>query len=588
MNFLEGRRSELVKFKKNGDVKDGIGTRVKRPKRMAIVTALVIIAVVVLNVIVSVIADRNLWYLDLTEVRYKSGEATMYTLSDSCRSLIASDAIPMIEKVNEEREKRGEEPITLNIIFCADKDYIEGDSLMRYVNMTARQLESEFRDCIEVQYVNIDKNPSAVQKFKTTSASTIYNSDVIVEFGSEYLIQKISSFFYTDEGKTSPWAYNGEQRLAAMILSLTRAEFPVCAITTNHGETLLGEDGKVRSQYSTFIKLIKGAGYDVEFIDLEKDEIPENCRMMICFDPQVDFKAFGALGESGVSEIEKLDKYLDDSNAFFYICNRETPYLKNIEEYLTEWGITVARVGSEDEGFDNYVIRDSVNCTDTGRGDVVIGSYGDVGLAEGITGDLQDQSYPPRVLFPGSTALIPSDSYFKTFVAADPENNVEECVYYTYYRNGVSRNMVEVFSTYNTATAYVGGEVHEIATDLNLFRLMTITRESRPVQETNYTTIDQSSYVLALSSVDFLSNEILDSSAYGNTDVILSALRQAGSEAVPANLRMKAFYIYTIEHPDGDEAMQSEAYVWLICLSVIPAIISAAVCVVVVIRRRTR
>lgn len=555
---------------------------------MAVITAVVVIAVILLNVAVSIISDEGLWYLDMTQVRYKSGESTMYSLSDTCRELIASEAVPMIEKVNAQRKARGEEPIRVNIIFCADKDYIEGDGMMRYINMTARRLEHEFSDCFDVQYINIEKNPSAVQRFKTTSASSIYNSDIIVEFGSEYLIQKVSSFYYTDEGKTSPWAYNGEQRLSAMILSLTRAESPVCAITTNHGETLFDESGKVLSKYSTFIKLIEGAGYDVEFIDLQKDDIPENCRMMICFDPQVDFKAFGSLGEGEVSEIEKLDKYIDDSNAFFYICNRETPYLKNLEEYLTEWGITVARVGNEDEGYTNYVIKDDINCTDTGRGDVVIGSYGDVGLAEGITRDLQNQSYPPRVLFSNSTALIPAPSYFKTFVTADAENNVSEGIYYTYYRNGVARNMVDVFSTYNTATAYVDGEVHEIATDLNLFKLMTITRESRAVQETNYTTIDQSSYVLALSSTEFLSNEILDSSAYGNTDVILSALRQAGSEAVPANVKMKAFYIYTIEHPEGEEAMQNEAIIWLVCLSVIPALITVAVCVTVIIRRRTR
>ena len=582
---MERGRSELFKLK--GDQAGGI-ERVKRPKRITVITCAVIIAVIILNIFVSVIADRGLWYLDMTQVRYTSGEATMYTPSKSFLSLIENDAITMIEKVNEERVARGEEAIKLNIIFCSDKDYIEGDALMRYVNMTARMLEREFPDSIEVQYINIEKNPSAVQRFKTTSASSIYNSDIIVEFGSEYLIQKISSFYYTDEGKTTPWAYNGEQRLAAMILSLTRAESPVCAITNNHGETLFGEDGKVLDKYSTFIKLIEGAGYEVEFIDLEKDEVPENCRMMVCFDPQVDFKAFGSLGESGVSEIEKLDKYLDDSNAFFYICDRDTPYLENLEEYLTEWGISVARVGNIDDGFDNYVIKDQTNSTDVGRGDVVIGKYGDVGLAKGITGDLQSQSYPPFVLFGSSTAIIPSDSYFKTYVAADAENGTEECIYYTYYRNGVSRSMVEVFSTYNTATAYIDGEVHEIATDLNLFRLMTITRESRPVQETNYTTIDQSSYVLALSSTEFLSNEILDSSAYGNTDVVLSALRQAGAEAVPANLKMKAFYIYTIEHPDGTEALSSEATTWLICLTVIPALISAAVCIVVVIRRRTR
>ena len=575
------RRSESVKNERNAGEE-----KIKSPKSAKIITVAVVIAVIVLNIAVALIADSFLWYIDMTQVRYTSGGAPMYTLSEECISLIGTDAVPMIEKVNEERKTRGEEPIKLNIIFCADKDHIENDPMMRYLNMTARSLEKEFSHAIDVKYVNIVKDPSAIQKFKTTSASTIYNSDVIVEFGSEYLVQKISAFYYQDEGENKPWAYNGEQRLSAMILSLTRAESPVCAITNNHGETIFSPDGKVKEEYSEFIKLIGGAGYKVESIDLEKDEIPENCRMMITFDPQADFKAFGTLGESGVSEIEKLDRYLEESNAFFYICNRETPYLKNLEEYLEEWGVTVERVSDASESKSNFIVRDSVNCTDVGKGDVVIGQYGQVGVAGGITRDLTNQPYPPKVLFANATSLKPSDSYIKTFVTEDEETGSEAGSYFSYYRNGVSRVMVDVFSSYDTATAYIGDEVYEIATALDPYRFMTITRESRNIQETNYTTIDQSSFVLAMSSTDFLTNGMLSSTAYGNCDIILSALRQSGTEAVPANIKLKAFYVYDIGEINNEEEFARERNTWLVCLSVIPAVICASVGAVVVIKRR--
>ena len=92
---------------------------VRTPKRVAVITAAVVLLVIILNIAVSVIGDARLWYIDLTSVRYKSGESTMYTLSDSCRELIGSDAVPMIEAVNEERAQRGEKPIKLNIIFCS-------------------------------------------------------------------------------------------------------------------------------------------------------------------------------------------------------------------------------------------------------------------------------------------------------------------------------------------------------------------------------------------------------------------------------------------------------------------------------------
>ena len=560
----------------------------KSGKKVTLVTALVVLIVIIFNVAFTIVADAALWYVDMSAVRYTSGESTMYTLSESCKSLISAEVIPMIQAVNADRESRGEEPIKVNIIFCSDKDYIEADEHLRYVSMTARSLQKEFSEYISVQYVNIKQNPSSVQRFKTTSASTIYENDVIVEFGSEYLIQNIRAFYYQDDGKTYAWAYNGEQKLSAMILSLTRAESPICAITTNHGETLFTPDGKVKDEYSTFIKLIGGAGYDIVYIDLENDEIPENCRMMITFDPQTDFKAYGSLGESGVSEIEKLDRYIDGSNAFFYICSRETPQHKNLEEYLSEWGIAVARAENSSGKLENYIVRDAQNCTDTGRGDIVVGRYGEEGVSDGITYDLQRQSYPPMVLFGNSTAIKPSASYVKNYVPADPENGVEAYAYYSYFHNGVSRIITNVFSTYDTASAYVGGEVYEIAADENLFGLMTITKEARIEQETNYTSIDRSSYVLSLASTEFLTNDALDSAAYGNTDVVLSALRKTGGEAVPANISLKAFYVYDISTAENNPLFVSEATTWLVWLTVTPVVLMLLIGGAVVIRRRTR
>ncbi len=557
----------------------------KSPKKLTMLTVAVVIAVIAFNIAASAVADVRLWYIDLTLERYKSGESALYTLSDTCLELIGEQSIPMVEKVNREREARGEEPIKVNIIFCADKDRIEGNDLMRCINMTARALEKAYPHAIEVQYVNIAKNPSAVQRFKTTSASSIYDSDVIVEFGSEYLIQRINSFFYTDDGESSPWAYNGEQKLSAMILSLTRAEFPICAITTNHGETLFDESGAVKQEYSTFIKLIGGAGYEVVFLDLEKDEIPENCRMMITFDPQIDFKAYGSLGENGVSEIDKLDRYLEESNAFFYICNRETPSLKALDEYLTEWGITVQRADNESE---NFVIRDSVNCTDTGRGDVVIGAYGEKGLSGGITATMRNQAYPPMVIFGNSTSIKPSDSYLKMYVPEDTEEGTPAYSYFSYLRNGVSRAMYDIFSSYDTASAYIDGELYQISTEYDPFELMTMTKESRIVQETNYTSIDNSSYVYSLASTDFLKNDVLDSAAYGNADVILSTLRHSGVEAVPANVRLKAFYIYSMQDVMTQDEYIGQRNAWFICLTVIPCALALIGGVVVTVRRRTR
>ncbi len=558
----------------------------KSNKGRTALTAAVIIAVIILNAVISAVGDARMWYADMTDTRYKSEITQLYTLSDECRDLVGRDAVSQIETVNAQRTARGEDEIKLKVVFCSDKDIIEGDALMCYVSYTARALANEFPHAIEVEYINIEQNPSAVQKYKTTSAATIYNSDIIVEFGSEYLVHKISSFYYQDSTEDTPWAYNGEQRLAATILALTRAESPVCALTYNHGEQLFDGDGNIKAEYSEFIKLVGGAGYDVITIDLENDVIPENCRMIITFAPTRDFYGYGNMGQSGVSEIEKLDRYLDGSNSFFYVCNPETPKLANLEEYLEEWGVAVARENDASGVEQNYVIRDEMNCTDVGLGKAVLGNYVDFGLGGKITEDMRKSAYPARIVFPSSTAIRPSDTYNRIWVRDGEETDAPVYSYYNYYRNGINRNLLEIFTTYSTANAEVGGDIYEVATEQSRFRLMTITQEERQVQEGDYSSVNKASYVLALASTDFLGNELLTSTAYGNADVVLSALRNTSAEIVPTDVEIKVFYIYGIE--DNAAYAQVGVQGWLLGLCIAPSVVLAVVGAVVIIRRKYR
>ena len=115
---------------------------------------------------------------------------------------------------------------------------------------------------------------------------------------------------------------------------------------------------------------------------------------------------------------------------------------------------------------------------------------------------------------------------------------------------------------------------------------MTVTREERVVQESNMTSVSQASYVISLSSTDFLTNEVLESSAYGNTDVLLSTLRNTGIETMPANIGLKAFYVYSIDN--AEVYAQFNAGAWLVCLAVVPVAVAAIVGTVVLIRRRYR
>ena len=111
------------------------------------------------------------------------------------------------------------------------------------------------------------------------------------------------------------------------------------------------------------------------------------------------------------------------------------------------------------------------------------------------------------------------------------------------------------------------------------FKLMTITRESRMVDNTN----EDYSYVLACGSTDFLSSTLLLSNTYGNTDLMLSTLRATGRENVPVGLDIKPFASTTIE-----TLTTAQANRWTIALILIPTLITAIAGVYVLVRRKYR
>ena len=128
-----------------------------------------------------------------------------------------------------------------------------------------------------------------------------------------------------------------ERTFAVAIAGVTQAESPVCAMTNNHGEQVTDTE---------FLTLLSDAGYKMTTIDLTKDDIPADCRLMITFNPKSDFLT-DKDGVSGISETTRLDKFLDEANSYMIFTNADTPELPNLEEYLAEWGIKYQRVSDE-------------------------------------------------------------------------------------------------------------------------------------------------------------------------------------------------------------------------------------------------
>lgn len=548
-----------------------------------IITVLVLVAVILLNVGASLLFLGNRWHIDLTPDR-------LYTLTDEAKHMLGE----VIKSANESRPD--DDPVEVDIIFCADPDVLCDTDMMRYVYYTALDMQKAYPDTIRVSTRDVWSNPSSVDEFRASAHSSIYQSDVIIASGSEFRVYRERVFFVQDDMLRNPyWAYNGEKIMIKGIMAVTRAEAPICGVTVGHGEPFETEEG--RAEYSELISVIERSGYDVVYLDLSKDEIPEDCRLILTLDPQTDFSTDfyndPALGIEEVDEVGKLDAYLKQAYSFMVFFDADTPKLPVLEEYLEVWGIAIERKDG-----DNYELVDPGNKID-GEGLAMIGQYEAGGLGGVLTEPLRENGGSPKIFFKNAVSIGYSDSYEIAYQLPDAQSGIVGYTFGLYNKNHNSRSIFDVFHTGDTAFAYAknpqtgerlteGDEYWLESYDpRDPFRLMTVTRQMVTVAEGNVGSNEYlTSYVCAVGSTEFAKNAVLCSNAYGNADVLLETMRVIGRETEPVGLGIKPFY---------DPAMNPNYYnvetaptSWTVALVLIPALGFTFVGIYVIVRRRLR
>lgn len=539
-----------------------IFTKISSKKGLsALLVAGVLVLVLILNLAVGIFVFRGRVLTDLTE-------EGLYTVDPIYRTAL-SDTFRI---VSEKRAESGDEPVRVRILFCEDPDVLSADSAQRYIYFTALSLQQMFPDYITVDCVDVALNPTAVQAYKVNSASKIYPTSVIVSSGTEFRVYSTTSFYYFDSSdyqNTTPIGYCGDKTFVRAIRDVTSAESPVCCLISNHGETY-GE---------AFRDLLRNAGYRVvENFDLRRDKIPEDCRMLISSGAKTDFYAvFGDTEPDGDDEIDKLSAFLDTAGSFLFFFDPGTPKLQNIEEYLTEWGMIIDRSGGE-----AFRVTDKKNSI-SADGSTLIGQYETTGLGASILSDMLSTSSPEQVVFPNCGSISRPENYKTTYTEEDKTTGTPSYSYGYYSSGGINRSTFDFFRAGESAEATAG----ELVSNVGSNRLMTITTETRMIAEDQgYTWVAEASYVMSCASTGFLSDEVLTGTRFGNTDVLLSALRVMGRDVHATDNTYRMFHVSklgkTVTVPDSDK---TQITVWL---TVVPAVILVGACVIVMVRRRRK
>ncbi|MBC8571443.1 GldG family protein [Zongyangia hominis] len=260
-------------------------------------TVIVIVAVVLLNFVMSALAARYPMSIDMTKDK-------AFQLSQQSKDYIAG-----LEK-------------DVSIKVLASQQTFTG--LNDYYAQAAQIIElyGKFSDKIKVEYVDLVQNPQLENQYADLSPS---NYDILIICGDQ--IVKLSP---TDLFNVEQSYYGGqiasskaEQAMTSAIVQVTDENKVKVAVLSGHGE----------ADITDFTGLLTTNNYEIIDHSVVTEDIPDEVSVVILAAPAKDYT---------VEELSRLDKFLEgDGKSVVYLADAGQPDTPNLDAFLAEWGIKV-------------------------------------------------------------------------------------------------------------------------------------------------------------------------------------------------------------------------------------------------------
>ena len=547
--------------------KTQIGTGKAKNLIRTALTVLIVLALLAANLAITVIGQQNNLFIDMTT-------EGRYTLRSRMVEILLA----------------AEMQADVDIIFCAEDDVLRSSYNTNLIYIMALELEKQIPN-IHVSTVDAVRYPEAVAAYRRTSATVIKWDDVIVTSGTEFRVYSAKTFFtVSSEDSTQILGFNGEQKMCEAILSLTAKNLPLACFTVGHGESL-PKQGDEETGY--LFDTIRDAGFRVTAIDLETEDIPSECAVLILNGPTEDY-ASGRLEDMDYnSPITKIDRFLDNYGTVFYFRDTAAGTLPNLEEFLAEWGIGFDVKDSLGNLFAETVLSDSASAL-AGDPFRISGTYG----TSSIYSDITALSSPPKTIFEQASPL--------RILWQDASSSV----------NSAGRVVSTLFSTSATAQA-LDDTYSTVKTDT--YPLMTMTSETRVVDS-----VYLNATLFVCSTDLYHSATYMADNVYANREVLQSALRGAARTTVSIAEELEFKYYkdpaFTTSYDDAENTIYqrdengdviwvtdeetgkshkiiirvirpietNEISAWTWVLVVFPLVALVAACTVVTLRRKNR
>lgn len=254
-----------------------------------VITAVCVIAVILVNLIVTTVSSKVPLKIDLTEDK-------IYELTDDTKRIA----------------KELDNDITAYILAPEDEcDTLVTEYVSRYKQLTNK---------IDFRYIDIYKNQSMLTKYQQ-KGDNITAGDLIFECNDRYKIINIQNVVSNVSENSGMYSFDLEAKMTSAILSVTGK-------TTQNKFYFLSGHGE--QETSNFNSVINDKDNKIETVSILNAEIPEDANVLVTVTPTSDFTE---------DECNRIDAFLDKGGKLMVLY---TPGLEScpvFEEYLLEWGI---------------------------------------------------------------------------------------------------------------------------------------------------------------------------------------------------------------------------------------------------------
>ena len=278
--------------------------RFRHGSMATIITALFIVAVVVINIIATLILERFPTNIDLTSNQ-------IFQLTD--------ESIDFAKSID----------MDVNITVCKNETDLINNTYANQANSIIKSY-AQYNSHVKVDYVDLLEEPTFASQY---SDYGVTDYSVIVETEKRTKVLNMNDMFETSYDQTTyqqTTSSSAEQMMTSALMYVTDDKVSQVSILTGHSEV----------DVPGLTSMLEDNNYEATQQNIETEEINQDADIAVIYSPTTDYSA---------EELEKLDTFLDNNGQFgktlIYVASIQQPEggLPNLEAFLKEWGITVGQ-----------------------------------------------------------------------------------------------------------------------------------------------------------------------------------------------------------------------------------------------------